>query len=213
MTQSIMIQCLDTKYTAEYIANVLWEKDIAKVGFITLIPQIINYQILNTAYINIASYAETETAYEFVVRIKNEKIEVMHDYNEVSWFVEKNTHNSGDICVGPYTTKFCDSFFKVTIDDEDDIVMAEEEECPIRDMHGQSYTVMQAKKYVEWLTNCTDEIDKKIRDQELDYLVNELRIHDSVIKSQHVTIREKRNNMPRASEWCYEEKESSVYAN
>jgi hypothetical protein len=212
MTNSIMIQCIDCKYDAAYIANVLWNKDIAKVSSITLIPQFLNGKILNIAYITIASYCESEIAYDLILRTKSEAVEVIHDNDkdscEVSWWVKKNTHNSGDICVGSYTTKFDDSFFPPKIEEDqtsiigedndhyyDDIETYEEPEMPIRDMWGRMYTVNQAQICVELMKSSTDETSKNERDQELAYLENELNIHKMVENSQHVTNREKHSSV------------------
>jgi hypothetical protein len=207
-----MIRAIDTKYTAEYIANVLWSKDIGKVSSITLIPQIINGKILNTAYITVASFTESIMAYELIIRMKSEAVEIIHDYEEESWFLERNTHNSGDICVGSYTTKFDDSFFYIEDNnDEYDEEPFEEIERPIKDMYGQKYSVREAEKYIEWLKNCKDDTDKNLRDEELIYLENELNIHKSVEKSQNVTVREKQSSVEtQFIDWCNEQKAENI---
>lgn len=215
-----MIRGIDCKYDAEYIASVFWNKDIAKVSSITLIPQVINGKISNIAYITIGSYCETEAAYDLITRLRTEVVEIVHDNDkdswEDSWWVERNYHNSGSVCVGSFTTKFDDSFFSrvidevaTEIDDEDlftnrgydfdddedfvyDDCQAYEEPRPIRDMWGQEYTVSQAEKCVKLMKEESDiQTDKNMRDQELAYLENELNIHKAVQRSQHVTVREK----------------------
>lgn len=222
MTKSIMIRGIDCKYDAEYIASVFWNKEIAKVSSITLIPQVINGKILNIAYITIASYCETEAAYDLITRLRTEVVEIVHDNDkeswEDSWWVERNHHNSGSICAGSFTTKFDDGFFSrvidevaTEIDDEDlftnrgydfdddedfvyDDCQAYEEPRPIRDMWGQEYTVSQAEKCLKLMKEEIDiQTDKNLRDQELAYLENELNIHKAVQRSQHVTVREKRD--------------------
>ena len=220
MTKSIMIRGIDCKYDAEYIASVFWNKDIAKVSSITLIPQVLNGKILNIAYITIGSFCETEAAYDLIARLRTEAVEIIHDNDkgswEDSWWVERNHHNSGSICAGSFTTKFDEGYFSrvidevaTEIDDEDlfanrgydydededfvyDDCQAYEEPRPIRDIWGQEYTVSQAEKCLKIMKEeMKDETDRNIKEKELAYLENELNIHQSVKKSQNVTVREK----------------------
>jgi hypothetical protein len=214
-----MIRGIDCKYDAEYIASVFWNKEIAKVSSITLIPQVINGKILNIAYITISSYCETEAAYNLIARLRTEVVEIVHDNDkdswEDSWWVERNHHNSGSIFAGSFTTKFDEGYFRVIdevateIDDEDLFVIKGqqndddfddyeyqeyEEPRPIRDMWGQEYTVSQAEKCVKLMKEESDiQTDKNMRDQELAYLENELNIYKAIQKSQTVTVCEKRD--------------------
>ena len=109
MMNNLMIQAIHTEYTAEYIAKILWKQEIAKVNSITLIPQIKNNEFVNIAYITIASYLDTEAAYEFISKLKkNNFVEL----NYTLWTIQPNTHNDGNLCVGPYTNVFSNNFFK-----------------------------------------------------------------------------------------------------
>ena len=195
-----MISSLDIKYSAEYIANIFWSQDIAKVASITLVPQIsyLNNDtfISNIAYIKFATYLETEIAYKFVIKLKKKSFEFIHDeYDGSSWIIELNTHNSGDINAGPYTTVFNNSYF-------------EDDERPIIDIYGREFTVEEARLYVSWLKY--EEITKK--EEELLHLENELRIHKALQNSQNVTVRDKywQSNM---NDWSCEQKEINVSVN
>ena len=105
--KSIMITEVKAHYTAEHIAFILLTKEICRVSSITLIPQIYNEEIYNIAYIDIYSYCDTEAAYEFIHHIKYGVFILHHDNDPDNvWTLQNNTHNSGGLKVGTYTTKF-----------------------------------------------------------------------------------------------------------
>jgi len=117
---SLMINYIESQYTAEYIANVFWYQHIAQVSSITLIPNLKNTEIFHTAYIAIAYWCDSEVAYNFIQRLKNREKEARIVHKDDDWWpVEINTHNDGLIDVGPFTTKFPDSYFEKAIDDQD----------------------------------------------------------------------------------------------
>jgi hypothetical protein len=101
-----MISDIKPQYTAEYIAKVLETREIAKVSSITLIPEIKNNEVCNIAYVDIDSYCDTESAYEFILNIKSGFLILCNEPEENPWIIQENTHNSGGLCVGTYTTKF-----------------------------------------------------------------------------------------------------------
>ena len=117
---NIMISDIKSQFTSEYIANVLWKREIAKVSSITLIPQIKNEEISYIAYIDIDSFCDTEVAYDFVCHMSADNFAFCHNESDMEntdnfWIVEKNTHNSGNLHVGSYTTAFMPHFFKYDI--------------------------------------------------------------------------------------------------
>jgi len=121
--KNIMITYIKPQFTAEYIANLLWKREIAKVSSITFIPQIKNGEISHIAYINIDSFCETEAAYDFVHNMSADHFIFCHDESDVNnpdnlWILEKNTHNSGNLYVGPYTTAFASDFFKYVVEED-----------------------------------------------------------------------------------------------
>jgi hypothetical protein len=121
--KNIMILDIKPQFTAEYIANLLWKREIAKVSSITFIPQIKNGEISHIAYINIDSFCETEAAYDFVYNMSADHFIFCHDESDVNnpdnlWILEKNTHNSGNLYVGPYTTAFASDFFKYVVEED-----------------------------------------------------------------------------------------------
>jgi len=86
---SIVIRCVETKYTTEYIAKVLWNQRIAQVSNITLVPFNNSYQ---KAYINISKWCDTEVAYNFIQRLKNmnKETRLVHSNDENWWLVKIN---------------------------------------------------------------------------------------------------------------------------
>jgi hypothetical protein len=115
-----MISDIKSQFTSEYIANVLWKREIAKVSSITLIPQIKNEEISYIAYIDIDSFCDTEVAYDFVCHMSADNFAFCHNESDMEntdnfWIVEKNTHNSGNLHVGSYTTAFMPDFFEQEI--------------------------------------------------------------------------------------------------
>lgn len=101
-----MISNIKPEYTPMYIANILKAREIAQVTSITLIPEIKNGEIFNIAYIDIDTYCDTEAAYDFIDNIKSGLFVLYHDIQDKPWVFQKNTHNSGGLYVGTYTTNF-----------------------------------------------------------------------------------------------------------
>lgn len=108
---------VDCKYTSEYIANVFWKNKLAKVRSITLIPYWKNDQYYNIAYITIAEWCDTETAYNFIARLNdpNKEARCIH-HDDDWWTVEINTHNNGNLNVGCYTCHFNSVYFERNFD-------------------------------------------------------------------------------------------------
>ena len=110
---SLMIPCVESQYTQEYIANVFWRQHIAKVSSITLIPYLKNGEIYNIAYITIYNWCDSEAAYNFIHRVQNPYKEARIVHHDDNWWpIQLNTHNNGDIKVGTYTVDFDSSYFK-----------------------------------------------------------------------------------------------------
>lgn len=210
---SLMIPCVESQYTQEYIANVLWNQHIAKVSSITLIPYIKNSEIYSIAYIAIAEWCDTEAAYNFIQRLKNPDRETRLVHHSDDWWpIQLNTHNDGDIKVGSYSVAFDASYFVKSevptapcSDDEEEYICDEEEwqefieKRPIKGLGNVYYTVDEALDHL-WVLNQqheeafdwrTAEVDAdllKIED-EIIHFENELRIHEAVNKSSNVTQR------------------------
>lgn len=82
-TNNIMISDIKSQFTSEYIANVLWKREIAKVSSITLIPQIKNGEISYIAYIDIDSFCETAAAYDFVYHMCDDSFTFCHNESDM----------------------------------------------------------------------------------------------------------------------------------
>ena len=128
-TKKLVIANVDTKYSAEYIANVLWYNEIAKVSTITLLPHIY-HTISHTAFIEIESYCDTLCASSFVERVKRGPYHFTHNdlYPENNvWLFELNPLSIGSLYVGAYTKTFMPDFF--TYPEEEDTYVDEAELC------------------------------------------------------------------------------------
>jgi len=211
-----MINCVESQYTQEYIANVFWRQHIAKVGSITLIPYLKNGEICSIAYIAIDEWCDSEAAYNFIQRLKDSSREVRIVHQDDDWWpVQINTHNNGAICVGAYTLAFPSSYFvrdeqyEQDEQDEDDATapcteVDDEEWCEFDPQYpilvgGERYTVEEAKAQLYhlkqdlsscyrhgWPDEALEELEGEIASFEA-----ELRIHETVKNSQNVTLRER----------------------
>jgi hypothetical protein len=176
-----MINCVDSQYTAEYIANVFWRLNLAKVDTITLIPFLKDGTIFNIAYIYIDYWFDREVAYNFIYNLKYgvKEPRLVH-YDDEWWPVQFNTHNAGNLNVGIYTTKFDISYFEKPEPIKN---------RPIEGLQNDYFTVEEAKEYLFYL-NQNNYYDKNnYINKEIQHLENELRIHEALQKSHNVSPR------------------------
>ena len=111
--KSLMIANVDSQHTAENIANVFLNQNIAHVSSITLIPYLKETKILQMAYIDIEYWCDSEVAYNFLQRLKVPEGEARLVYADDDWWpVQINTHNNGQLLVGVYTTTFSYSYIE-----------------------------------------------------------------------------------------------------
>ena len=95
--KSVMVFGIDSKYTAEYIANVLWRHNIAQVSSVTLLPYVLGSRTFQTAYIGIATWADSEIAYNLIQRLKDKSKNprIVHK-DDLWWRVQINNHGQLD---------------------------------------------------------------------------------------------------------------------
>lgn len=167
----IMIRDLEPQYNAEYIANYFWNKKIAKVSSVTIIPYILDGNILGIAYIDFDSFCESEVARKFVKDMTIcDGMMIGHAEPEEDniWVLEHSTHNEGVFCVGEYTTSFMSDFYE-KYEDADHHLCSEEElydKYPIKGLKNNRYTVDEAISYL-WVLNLQweQEIDPEKKQQ------------------------------------------------
>jgi hypothetical protein len=192
-SKNLMISCIESQYTAEYIANIFWKQNIAKVSNITLIPYLKDTEMYSVAYISIDQWCESEAAYNFIQRLKHSEREARIVHHADDWWpVEFNTHNNGNLEVGNYTIWFPSSYFVKEIE-------AEEDRHPIiGPEYDEYYTVDEALMRLIELNKDWDyaenEEERKDIESEMKHFENELRIHESVIQSANVTSRDYRRS-------------------
>jgi len=186
--KSLIIHCVESQYTQEYIANVFWKQRIAKVSSITLIPYINKSEMYSVAYIYINEWCDTEAAYNFIRYLNNPSKEarIIH-YDDEWWPVQLISHNC-DIYVKDYTIKFDSAYFN-----RNETAYNEEwlSKHPIKGIRNEYYSVEEALSRV-W--DLSDRIDYNCHldseeSREIKHLKNELRIHEAVNKSSNVTLR------------------------
>jgi len=114
------IDFIDCGIDCKYIEKTLREQGYAMVSAITLIPYLKNNTVYQRAYVKVASWADTEVAYNFIQRLKNPSIEARIVHHDDDWWVAtENKHNDGDIIVGSYTVHFNTQYdFTVYTDEE-----------------------------------------------------------------------------------------------
>jgi len=202
-----MITDVNVKYTAKYIADVMLTREIAKVNSITLIPQMTNTYISNIAYIDIESYCDTEEAYNFITNLKSGSLAFYHIDNNTDndvWIIQMNTHNSGGLCVGTFTTYF--NYDEINTDHNNDSIESNFDEeleesvrqRPIQGIGMDRYSVDEALNHLHFLHEkfnaCQCEFKKELIQEEIIHMNNELRIQYTMENSSNVTLRSHQNS-------------------
>jgi hypothetical protein len=91
--KSICIDCIDSVYSADYIMQAFYNTAIASINRVTLIPIKMSSGVCNKAYISIAYWHDSETAYNFIkcLKIPNAENRFVHDnINGLWWTVKIN---------------------------------------------------------------------------------------------------------------------------
>ena len=110
--KQLTVNSVESEYTAEYIANVLWRQNIAQVKSITLIPYLKGRIVLQTAYVEVETWCDSEIAYNFIHRLNNGTKEARLVHNSDDWWkVETNECNLEHLQLYTYTHKFPQSYF------------------------------------------------------------------------------------------------------
>ncbi len=170
----IMISNVDLKYTAEYIANVFWRRDIGKVSSITLIPQIENGDVSNTAYITFGSFCDSRSGRDFI-RDMTGVVGYMFAHadpveDDFFWVIEPNIHHLDELCVGEFTTKFTDDFF-VSHSSETSTQINDNENnkhhYPIRGLDGVYCSIETALIHLEALNKESDKTENAVKQSRL----------------------------------------------
>jgi hypothetical protein len=84
--QTLFIHRIESKYSAEYIANTLWNQNLAQVSSIVLVPIVSSDFTYQRAYIKIENWCDSETAYNFIRRLNNITIETRIVHADDNWW-------------------------------------------------------------------------------------------------------------------------------
>ena len=119
---SLMISNAEGVKNSEYIANAFWSQNIAQVSSIVLLPYLKNNKLCQMAYIEIASWCDSEVAYNFIRRLKvlEGEARINHNLNEDWWAVQINTHYNGQPFTDASTVTFSQKIFTKTVDEVED---------------------------------------------------------------------------------------------
>jgi hypothetical protein len=119
---SLMISNAEDVKNSEYIANAFWSQNIAQVSSIVLLPYLKNNKLCQMAYIEIASWCDSEVAYNFIRRLKvlEGEARLNHNLNEDWWAVQINTHYNGQPFTDASTVTFSQKIFVKTVDEVED---------------------------------------------------------------------------------------------
>jgi hypothetical protein len=119
---SLMISNTEGVKNSEYIANVFWSQNLAQVSSIVLLPYLKNNKLCQMAYIEIASWCDSEVAYNFIRRLKvlEGEARLNHNLNEDWWAVQINTHYNGQPFTDASTVTFSQKSFVKTVDEVED---------------------------------------------------------------------------------------------
>lgn len=201
---SLMIHKVKTIYTADHIAFTLLTKEISHVYSITLIPQIDhdNGEIYNIAYIDVATYCDTEAAYHFIHSIKHGGVILPHDNdNDNPWTFQINIHNSGGLSLGAFTTQFPQKYYKnytnfnnkLNYNNSSSYQTEILDLTPIIGLSDERYSFDEAIHHFhlliqEWHSVNTA-FERRQIEKNIHHFDNELRIHHSLLNSQYVSSR------------------------
>lgn len=106
---SLMIPCVESRFTAEYIANAFWNQHIAQVKTITLIPYLKNTVTFQLAYVVIENWCDSEVAYNFIKRLQKTEGEVRMIHKTDEWWpIQLSSYNYN---TEKNTISFPSSFF------------------------------------------------------------------------------------------------------
>ena len=175
---SIVISRIEPKYTAEYIANVLWNRNIARVSTITLYPYFQGPDVFHRAYINIAAWVDSEIAYNFIQRLKDDSKKTRIVHHDEFWWPVTQFARFYDNQQYTYTFVFHESYFNKPEPPAEEYVIPQYK-------LGGKYTVEEAIARCEDLDkaimviNLVDDEKSTLFDlcEELDYLEEQLRAY------------------------------------
>ena len=117
-----MISNAEGVNNSEYIANAFWSQNIAQVSSIVLLPYLKNNKLCQMAYIEIASWCDSEVAYNFIRRLKvlEGEARLNHNLNEDWWAVQINTHYDGQPFIDASTVTFSQRSFVKAVEEVED---------------------------------------------------------------------------------------------
>jgi hypothetical protein len=202
---SLLIRSIGNHITHNFIANIFWQKEIAQVSSVTLIPQSPNNdgEITYVAYITFETYCETEAAYDFICRLKEGFYNFQYEQGKF-WVVEKGNHIDGEIYIEKQT-EFYDRYY---YEDDGNIHLPVYDDSELEDNldityppHDHPSLTKEYKPHLPLidfnnrLISSHSYFDKNITDNltphDFTHLKNEVDIYFAILNSKNVTSRKK----------------------
>ena len=87
--KSLFINAIDVSFTADDIMDVFYCQDIATISRVTLVPFLRGDGFLNRAYLDIHEWHTTESAYNFIQRLKDSNREARIIHSDDNWWAVK----------------------------------------------------------------------------------------------------------------------------
>jgi hypothetical protein len=91
--KSLFIGAIETSFTADHIMDAFYCQDIATISRVTLVPFNTKSGPLNRAYLDIHEWHPTETAYNFIQRLKQPNREARIIHSDDNWWAVKVNKN------------------------------------------------------------------------------------------------------------------------
>jgi len=162
---SLMIFNAEGVKSSEYIANAFCSQNIAHVSSIILLPYLKNNKLCQMAYIEIASWCDSEVAYNFIRRLKvlEGEARLTHNSNEDWWPVQINTHYDGQLFIDANTLTFSLTSFVKEVSEVEDCETLTESDCDIQSFGEMSFgEVSSCEAFLEQKMYLEDIFDEKM---------------------------------------------------
>lgn len=109
--KSLFIPHVELYVDAEFIMNLFYENNIATISRVTFENNVSSYK---RAYIDIYEWHDSEIAYNFIKRLKNEKTETKLIHSDDDWWVVQINYKKEEFYLNEETT-----FINYLINNED----------------------------------------------------------------------------------------------
>lgn len=125
--KSLYIPFIEIYIDADFIMNLFYENNLATISRVTFEN---NGTAYKKAYVDIYEWHDSEIAYNFIQRLKNEKIETKLIYTDDDWWVVKINFKKESFYLNEETT-FVNFLISTENEDNEEQIKREQEESKI----------------------------------------------------------------------------------